>query len=928
MPTPISSAYTIASGAHLQLGVGTPSVTHALTLIAADTATVAVPFAISITNTGTSPEIWSITPPANVTLSDSTGLIWPGDTTNITGTASVANTYTLTLVCPGATITGNGQSVVVSLGATNPTPFRLVRTNAQYAWLKNAVEAAQDGDVIKCLGGYYPIPAPAGLTLPAPGNYVKPPGFLDLDKHDGIGQLTLTIEWETPGEPMIVDCSGYAAWENSRGGSTPGFFMGYGCRNLTIRGIHYTGSRAYGNPQHSGIFAAPGYPGVNTDPPELHPAAVLTVEDCKFVQCSDGILTNGNSKLVVNVRRTVFEDCTAGDAYHHIYAGSIESVNVEGSTFLSTAANGLSENNSPAHHLKSRARTTTVTGSLFGGDGIYACAIELPNGGTLVATGNIINHNGTVSASNENAPIRYGAEQMVGSYPSFDARVHSITLAQNTIRKAQPSWNSSPSSRIPALQVRYERMTLENGTPIVEGDFPVVVRNNIQAGIGAPAFVEGYPSNSAVDLADVDTLGVHVGPSIVGNPAVADATLAWAGQNVAPYARSDTYRGGRSLSPAWLASLSNPMTWYEIGDVLLGKVGVDPTIDPLINGQHPGIAKWAVLNGGLSNITTGWSGGSYCHALKRFRISGGGHSGYMGNEVYEIDLLQSSPGFVRINNPSGSLTNPATFSGNIPAAGSNKDVMTDERPKAVHTYGSLASRPNGDYYQMPGGVADDPSTGGFFVKRAFRLRQDTRDWDTVNVGFDASTFDGIQNSVFDPVLDRVMQFGQYRVVTYHADTMVPTLRYTEPAGLPASGRAVYCSTPRLVVLAGFPSGMGESANFGARIFDPDDLTQSWVLQQDRSQSVTGPCGLDWDDVNRRLLLWNGGATVLALRAPLTGSLKTSTWTWETLSVSTSVVTPTSATGTGTWGRFFVDSDLRIAVGYNRVSERLFAFKFN
>ncbi len=166
-----------------------------------------------------------------------------------------------------------------------------------------------------------------------------------------IDLMTGYFQWQLrlPDDKFLEDY-----WENSRGGATPGFFMGYGCRNLTIRGIHFTGSRAYGNPQHSGIFAAPGYPEVNTDPPELHPAAVLTVEDCKFVQCTDGILTNGNSKFVVNVRQLTFKLSSRriGQSNHarpRTYSAPSQSSLMKKQNYLSTGT-------APGHRTGARKR--------------------------------------------------------------------------------------------------------------------------------------------------------------------------------------------------------------------------------------------------------------------------------------------------------------------------------------------------------------------------------------------------------------------------------------------------------------------------------------------------------------------------------------------------------------------------------------------
>lgn len=88
--------------------------TYLLTFDAAETGTVNVDAAGSIVNTGTGACAWSITPPTNVTVTPSSGTVAAGATQTLVITATVAATYSLTLVSAGATITGNPQGMLVS----------------------------------------------------------------------------------------------------------------------------------------------------------------------------------------------------------------------------------------------------------------------------------------------------------------------------------------------------------------------------------------------------------------------------------------------------------------------------------------------------------------------------------------------------------------------------------------------------------------------------------------------------------------------------------------------------------------------------------------------------------------------------------------------------------------------------------------------
>lgn len=88
--------------------------TYLLTFDAAETGTVNVDASGSIVNTGTGACAWSITPPTNVTVTPSSGTVAAGATQTLVITATVAATYSLTLVSAGSTITGNPQGMLVN----------------------------------------------------------------------------------------------------------------------------------------------------------------------------------------------------------------------------------------------------------------------------------------------------------------------------------------------------------------------------------------------------------------------------------------------------------------------------------------------------------------------------------------------------------------------------------------------------------------------------------------------------------------------------------------------------------------------------------------------------------------------------------------------------------------------------------------------
>jgi len=269
------------------------------------------------------------------------------------------------------------------------------------------------------------------------------------------------------------------------------------------------------------------------------------LERCYLQRWGDGVkATDYNTEITINLISCVIEDCTANEKTHGVYAPAIKQVTARGCTFRNTAANSIPQP-SRGHLFKSRARTNIIEGNLFDPVGGCACCMDIPNAGTLTVQGNIILHYGAAVNGDDNPPIKYGAEQNARSYPSWDGRVNSIKIAQNTFRKDQASWNGGAGSRIGILWVW--DMTDNIGTPIFSTTTraAAVIRNNIVAGepCGLQTVTE-FPKNSAAPRAAVNDLGTYSGARIPGDPSVNDASWTWAGDFRDPAARSDTFRGG------------------------------------------------------------------------------------------------------------------------------------------------------------------------------------------------------------------------------------------------------------------------------------------------------------------------------------------------------------------------------------------------
>lgn len=177
--------------------------------------------------------------------------------------------------------------------------------------------------------------------------------------------------------------------------------------NITVRNLTLTRARV---PDGNGA----GIRGEGRD---------LVVEGVRFVNNQNGILsgTEGGS---MTIRDSLFDrngTCERSCA-HGLYVGQLDLLVVERSRFTGTKE---------AHHIKSRARRTEVTGCTIedGPEGTASYEVEVPNGGSLVVRGNTIQKG--PNAGNRSAAIVLGSEGV--KQPTRE-----IVVEGNTFRNDAP----------------------------------------------------------------------------------------------------------------------------------------------------------------------------------------------------------------------------------------------------------------------------------------------------------------------------------------------------------------------------------------------------------------------------------------------------------------------------------------------------------
>jgi hypothetical protein len=235
----------------------------------------------------------------------------------------------------------------------------------------------------------------AGIAAAADGDTVRiaPGEYFDCAI---VARNNLTIEGTGPDASAILtdkSCSG------------KGLLITSG-NNITIRNLTLTRARV---PDGNGA----GIRGEGEN---------LTIEWVKFINNQDGILANSTPQGSIIIRNSEFirnGTCEAACA-HAIYVGPMKLLRVENSKFSDTRQ---------GHHIKSRAlRTEVVNNSIVDGPtGTASYMIDLPNGGSLLATGNTMEKG--PNAENQTTAIIIGEEGV--SQPT-----RQITITDNNFKNA------------------------------------------------------------------------------------------------------------------------------------------------------------------------------------------------------------------------------------------------------------------------------------------------------------------------------------------------------------------------------------------------------------------------------------------------------------------------------------------------------------
>ncbi|WP_375758982.1 Ig-like domain-containing protein [Corallococcus exercitus] len=353
-----------------------------------------------------------------------------------------------------------------------------------------------------------------------------------------------------------------------------------------------------------------------------------------------------------------------------------------------------------------------------------------------------------------------------------------------------------------------------------------------------------------------------------------------------------TDEGGESLAsnpvtvtipnppPDALSELA-PGHWYEFPNSNLRAAALSPAMHP-----------WLGWGEGISGIMNDWSSGALDTQRDRLYITGGGHNGYYGNEIYGFDLRTGA--WVRLTDP-----DPVSPGAECPdrALGVNC---------AIHTYDGLEYLPPPFDRFLAIGWDGWPQTA---------LNLDTRRWENhpelpqlgtrtgANSAYDPNTrvlwyHSGAEAvSVWDPATGRWTIRGEADQLGYYKNAVVDPRRklYVEVG----QGST---DTWTIDALGKFVPKRTRLATTGAREIE-----------------AVGNPGVDYDPVTDQLVAWNGGGDIYTL------NLDTRVWTKR---AALGTVVPGPANLNGTFGRFRYVPSLNVFVVVNTVDTHVFVYRLD
>lgn len=301
--------------------------------------------------------------------------------------------------------------------------------------------------------------------------------------------------------------------------------------------------------------------------------------------------------------------------------------------------------------------------------------------------------------------------------------------------------------------------------------------------------------------------------------------------------------------------------------------------------------------GSCQYVTAAWNSAVFDSLRNRMVIWGGGHSDYLGNELYALDLTADPVAVTRLNNPSVQIP-----------TGCGIGITGDGQANSRHTYDHIVYMSHVDRMFVFGGAS---APCGFFTDDTWTFSFATMQWEQRTPPGPTPEGNYGRVTAYSPVTKKVYIHDQTTLYAYSYENNAYTVLaedYNNVIGQEMTG--VFVASRQLFVLVGNGEVLAYDVSSGSTY-----QRQTWATSGAPTIVNAANPGVAYDSYRDSIVAWHGGNTAYEL------DLDTHVWAAHTYSGG-----PGAAISNGTFKRWAYSPESGAYVVCNSVDANCFALR--